>query len=149
MKIIKQKSRRLIALGALGLSAVTVLGTVSLAQTAKQGQRVERRGEQRGQQRGDRMQRMAKELNLTAAQKARLQPILENSRQQMKALRSNTSLSPEQKRTRMRAIHEATQTKIRSILTTDQRRKLDEMKRQRKNHKGWNQPGQWKKGVKR
>jgi len=129
MKTLKPQNKSLIALGALGLAAVTSFGTVAVAGPGKDGAK-------HGQHRGDRMQKMADKLNLTDAQKAKIKPIMENAMQQMKALRDNDKLTREQKRDKMRAIHQATQAKINPILTAAQRQQLAQMKAQRGEHRG-------------
>ena len=93
----------------------------------------------RGGMRGGGM-RMMKELNLTDAQKARLKPIMEAQRDEMKQLREDTSLDRKAKMARMKTMRDATEKKIDAILTADQRKKLvavkAKMKAERKNGRG-------------
>jgi HlyD family secretion protein len=68
--------------------------------------------------------RLVKQLSLTQEQQAKLEPILQDSRQQMMALRD---LPEQERRTRGQKIREATRGKIRAVLTPPQQAKYDEM----------------------
>lgn len=74
--------------------------------------------------------RMAQQLNLSEEQKSTVQTYLEDGRSQFQALRNDTSLSREQKAQRMREIRQQTRDKIRSILTVEQRQKVEELQKQ-------------------
>ena len=67
-------------------------------------------------------------LNLTDDQKAKIKPILENESTQVQALHQDTSLSMQDRRTKMRDIHDSTLSQVRPLLTSDQQTKLDSMK---------------------
>jgi Spy/CpxP family protein refolding chaperone len=67
-------------------------------------------------------------LNLTDDQKAEIKPILENEATQVKSLFQDTSMSPQDRHTKMRGIHDTTMGQIRPLLTSDQQAKLDSMK---------------------
>jgi Spy/CpxP family protein refolding chaperone len=77
------------------------------------------------------MEMMAKYLELTDAQKAKIKPIMEQSQQRAKKVRADKSLSREQKRAKMKAIHEDSWKKINPILTVAQRKKVAEMRKNR------------------
>lgn len=68
-------------------------------------------------------------LNLTEDQKAKLRPILLDERQQMEALRSDTSMTTEQKITKAQQIRDTTSPKIKAILTPEQLQKLSDMQK--------------------
>lgn len=72
------------------------------------------------------LEHMSTELTLTDDQKAKIKPILEEQSKQMQDLREGTSAS-EDRRAKMKQIHENTMSQIRPILTPDQQKKLDEM----------------------
>ncbi|QNI35698.1 hypothetical protein [Edaphobacter albus] len=74
-------------------------------------------------------QRIGKKLNLSADQTAKLEPILAGQQQKIAELRSNTSLTPDQRREQFRAIHQDTQTQLASVLTPDQMQQLRSMRR--------------------
>ena len=76
---------------------------------------------------GGRMRMMGDELGLTDAQKAKMQPILMGSRQQMMALRSNTTLTPAARMAKMQSMRKTMMTKVMAILTPAQRTKLKSM----------------------
>jgi len=69
----------------------------------------------------DRMiQRLTTQLNLTDDQQTKIKPILESQMQQISAVRQDTTLTPEDRRTKMMAIRQATTTQMQGILTPDQ-----------------------------
>jgi Spy/CpxP family protein refolding chaperone len=74
-----------------------------------------------------RLEMMKKHLNLTDDQTAQLKAVLESERGKMEALRSNTSLAPQDRRAQMMAIHEDGTAKIHAFLNPDQKTKFDEM----------------------
>jgi HlyD family secretion protein len=71
-------------------------------------------------------ERLVKALDLSAAQQARLDPILEDSRQQMIALRSAGVSEPERQQ-RAQRIRDATRVRIREILSPEQQVRYDQM----------------------
>ena len=79
------------------------------------------------------LQMLSEKLNLTDEQKTTLKPILEDQALQMKAIHADTSLSEEQKRDKMKAIHETLHDKINAVLTPEQQVKFKQMKHE---HKG-------------
>jgi Spy/CpxP family protein refolding chaperone len=74
-----------------------------------------------------RLQRMTQALNLTEDQQAKIKPILENESTQMQSLRSDTSLSQEDRMAKMKQIRESTTSQINPILTPDQQKQYAEM----------------------
>jgi len=73
---------------------------------------------------------IAKQLNLTPEQKAKLVPILEAEAPKIKALKADTSLSPMQKLDQLRAIHQQADPQVQSILTPQQYMQWEEIRRQ-------------------
>jgi Spy/CpxP family protein refolding chaperone len=71
-----------------------------------------------------RVEHMAKQLNLTDAQKPKVKAILEASEKKMQELHADTSLSQEDRRTKMRAIMEDQHKDIKAILTPEQAEKF-------------------------
>jgi len=59
-------------------------------------------------------------LNLTADQKPKVQAIMEAQRQKIRDLRQDTSLSPEDRKTKMKAIHDDTASQMKAVLTPEQ-----------------------------
>jgi Spy/CpxP family protein refolding chaperone len=68
---------------------------------------------------------LSKKLNLSADQTAKLEPILADRQQKIAALKSNTALSPEERKQQMRTIHQDTKQQLSTVLTPDQ---LQQMK---------------------
>lgn len=75
-------------------------------------------------------QMLSEKLNLTDEQKTKLKPMFEQQGQQMKAVKDDTSLSPEQKKTKMKSIHESFSDQINAVLTPEQQTKFKEMKQE-------------------
>ena len=83
------------------------------------------------------LQMLSEKLNLTDDQKAKVKPVLQDQMQQMKAVREDSSLSEEQKRTKMKSIHESMHEQINAVLTPEQQVKFKQMKQeQMQKHKG-------------
>lgn len=74
-----------------------------------------------------RLQRMSQQLNLSGAQQQQIKPILENESKQMQALRDDTSLSQDDRRSKMMAIRQESSSQIKPILNADQQKQYDEM----------------------
>jgi periplasmic protein CpxP/Spy len=94
-------------------------------------------------QRGNRLEWLSKQLNLTDDQKAKVKPILDDQGKQMRAVREDTSLSQEQKRDKMKEIHEKTDSQINDILTPEQQKKFADLKEQNA-HREANKPDESK-----
>ncbi len=74
-----------------------------------------------------RLQMMTKQLNLTADQQQKIKPLLESESQQMQTLHQDTSLSQEDRMSKMKQIRQGTNEQIKSSLNPDQQQKFDEM----------------------
>jgi len=74
-----------------------------------------------------RLQMMTKQLNLTADQQQKIKPLLESQNQQMQALRADTSLSSEDRMSKMMQIRQSTNDQIKSSLNPDQQQKFEQM----------------------
>ncbi|MFY9905076.1 MAG: hypothetical protein WBX02_20200 [Terriglobales bacterium] len=81
-----------------------------------------------------RTQELTQKLNLTADQQTKVQQILQSESSQMESLRSDSSLSQQDRRSKMMEIHQTTNTQIRALLDADQQKKWDAMQAKR---------GQW------
>lgn len=83
---------------------------------------------------------LTKRLNLTPDQVTQVKAIHADMMSQMKALREDTTTSRQDKRSKMMAIHQASQDKIRNVLNDEQKTKFDamqaHMKAHRQNHHG-------------
>ncbi len=77
--------------------------------------------------------RLAKELNLTPDQRAKVEPILASRDQQFAALRTNNSLAPTDLHKQMRAIQQSTRQQLNSVLTPDQMQQFKSIQQARRN----------------
>jgi len=64
--------------------------------------------------------KVAQELNLTDEQKSKVQAVFQQERQKLQALRADTSLTPDQRRAKVKEIRDEIGTKMKGILTTEQ-----------------------------
>jgi Spy/CpxP family protein refolding chaperone len=110
------------------------VGPTSFAQAAApvaQGQGGMAGGSGMGQMTPEnRLKWMTEKLNLTDDQQAKIKPLLEDETTQMKAVRSDTSLSPQDRHAKMKSINAASTEKINAILTPEQQTKWKEMKQE-------------------
>jgi Spy/CpxP family protein refolding chaperone len=81
-----------------------------------------------------RTQELTKQLKLTSDQQTKVQDILQSEHSRMESLRQDTSLSQQDRRTKMMDIRKNTDTQIRALLDSNQQKKWDEMQANR---------GQW------
>jgi Spy/CpxP family protein refolding chaperone len=73
---------------------------------------------------------LAKRLNLTPDQENQIEPILADRIQQSQAIRSDATLSPKDRAAKMRTLRQDSEAKIKSVLTSDQQQKYDQMRQQ-------------------
>ena len=76
------------------------------------------------------------ELQLTADQKAKLQPIIQDEMAQIDAVRSDTTLSMEQKQAKVQQIKQTSFPKIQAVLTPEQQKKLAELQQRARQQQG-------------
>ena len=76
------------------------------------------------------LQKIAAELKLSDDQKAKIKPILQGEVQELRAVRDDASLPPEQKEAKAKQIHAASKAKIGEILTPEQKDKWAAMKQE-------------------
>src|SRR5438876_5538646 len=75
---------------------------------------------------------LTKRLNLAEDQKNQILPILTERQQQMKSIHEDSSLSQEDRRTKMRSLWEDSNAKIKAVLNDDQKQKYDQMQQERR-----------------
>lgn len=83
-----------------------------------------------------RLDRMARRLNLTDDQKAKIRPILEEEVGKVKEVRADTGLTRQELRTKMQAIRQETHDRIQAILTPEQQKIAEQMRTQRRPRRG-------------
>jgi len=97
-------------------------------------------GGHRGMRGGRHIEMMTKRLNLTPDQVTQVKAIDADTMSQMKALREDSTTAKADKRSKMMEIHQASQDKIRNVLTDEQKTKFDamqaKMQARRQNHRG-------------
>jgi len=77
---------------------------------------------------------LTQKLNLTADQQSKVQQVLQSESSQMESVRSDNSLSQQDRHTKMMAIHQTGDTQIRAVLDPNQQKQWDAMQAKR---------GQW------
>jgi periplasmic protein CpxP/Spy len=81
---------------------------------------------------------LGKKLGLSADQTAKLEPIFAQHRDQVEALRQNTSLTPEQRHAQMRDLNRNTHQQLAGVLTPDQMQQLKQMRKQHRHQQDAN-----------
>jgi protein CpxP len=80
----------------------------------------------------DQIKHLTRKLNLSADQQAKVKPILEDQRNQMEQIRSDSSMSREDRFSKMQSIHESANSQIKGVLNEDQQKKFDEMQKEQR-----------------
>ena len=88
----------------------------------------------------DQLNNLSTKLNLTDAQKPQVKAILQDQQDQMKQVMDNSSGSPDETRAKMREIHEKSATKIRALLTGEQKARFDKMQEEHQKRMGDGHP---------
>lgn len=70
---------------------------------------------------------LGKQLGLSADQVSQIEPIIANRQQQMESLRSDTSLTPRQRRKQMRSIMRDSNSKIEAVMTDSQKQQYEQL----------------------
>ncbi len=76
----------------------------------------------------ERLQQLAKELNLTEAQKTELRPVLRQQVEKLKALRADASLTREQKQEKLKALRGELRQEMKRVLTAEQWEKWQKLR---------------------
>jgi Spy/CpxP family protein refolding chaperone len=132
--------KRLFTIAASGLLVLGMAmgGAQAKAQAGPPGERIGR-GRRMGPD--EELQRLDKALKLSDDQKNQIKPILEDRQQKMQSLRSDTSLSEQDRRSKMRSTFEESNGKIRGLLNDDQKKKFDEMQPHGRGYTQGRRPG--------
>ena len=85
----------------------------------------------RAQEQKSKIPALIAQLDLSEDQKKKLEPIFEEQAKQVKALKENTALSAEEREARMKEINQSSNKQLNQVLTSGQRDKLKELRRQR------------------
>ena len=76
------------------------------------------------------LEKVARQLNLSPEQKLKLLPILRAEAPKVQAIKADTSLSPIQKLEQLKAVHDETDPQVKSILSPDQYQLLQKIRRE-------------------
>ena len=87
-----------------------------------------------------------KQLNLTSEQQAELKKIHESERQDMQALKNNSSLTADQLKAQRQDLHKKYHEQMQSVFTPAQKEQLKKLRAERKEN--GNKKGQWNKDGK-
>jgi len=85
---------------------------------------------------GKRTERLTKQFGLNSDQQQKVLDTLKSEQSQMESLRADSSLSQDDRRTKMMDIHKSTNDELRGILNSDQQKKWDEMQSPREQWRG-------------
>ncbi len=118
------------------LAVLALWGAAGIANAQPQANQDAKPHKGQKAERGDKLKKLAEQLDLTDAQKGLLKPILKDAGESRKALHNDATLTPEQKKEKLKALKADTQTKIEAILTDEQKKKLAALKDKRGEHKG-------------
>ena len=80
----------------------------------------------------NRMERLSKQLNLTAEQQEKIRPILKHEVERIRQVRSNTSLTQGEARRRIARVRRTSNQQIAQFLTPEQKKQLQEMREERR-----------------
>jgi hypothetical protein len=113
--------------------------TAALGFVLSGGVTLAQRGDRQAPNVDEQVKRLADRLNLNTDQQSKIRPILEDQRRQVESLRSDSSLSREDRMAKMRTIRESATSKIKDNLNDDQKKQYDEMRQEMRNRRGQNQ----------
>jgi periplasmic protein CpxP/Spy len=89
-----------------------------------------------------RTEMLTKQLKLTSDQQPKVLDILKTTQSQMQSLRSDSSVSQDDRRSKMMEIHKTSNDQIRALLDPTQQKKWDTMQSKQQQWQGHHQEGQ-------
>lgn len=139
------KSNRLIT---FVLSGAMVLPMAALAQTASSATASGDSGSTAtAPPKQDRGAKFAQELNLTPDQQEALKSIRQNERQQFQSIKNDSSLTPDQKKAKIKELRKTSHEEMMAKLTPEQQQKFKEMRKEHRGHKGHGRKGEATEGT--
>jgi len=91
----------------------------------------------------DQIKHLSKKLNLSDDQQAKLKPIFEEQHKQMEQIHNDSSLSREDRFSKMQALRQSSDTQIKSVLTEEQQKSFDKMRAEQQDRmKQWHRGGE-------
>lgn len=115
------KIQKLLVLGALGLGMLTAASAPVMAKSAAIG--------------AHKGAGLGKQLGLSKDQKSQLKPVRQSAKEQIKAVKADTTLSKTERKARLKAIRADRKSKMNAILTPDQQQKLAALRAERRAQK--------------
>ena len=79
--------------------------------------------------------RLSRKLQLTPEQAAKIEPILQSRMQQMQQLRADNTLAPRDRRAKMHALMQDSNTQLQAVLTDSQKQQYQLMQQQAMQHR--------------
>lgn len=125
--------KRLMGSGFLALAVALLSGPALRAQTSAPQQQTGGQQESTEPRKGDR--EGLRDLDLSNDQKNQIEQIRQNEKQQLEAVRNDPSLTSAQKRQQARAIRHNSNKQISGILTPEQRKKWNKLRRQHRRNR--------------
>jgi Spy/CpxP family protein refolding chaperone len=90
----------------------------------------------------DQIKHLSKKLSLSDDQQAKIKPILEDQRKQMETIHSDSSLSREDRFSKMQELRKSSDDQIKSVLNPDQQKNFEKMRdEQHERMKNWRKGG--------
>jgi periplasmic protein CpxP/Spy len=89
-----------------------------------------------------RTEMLTKQLTLSSDQQAKVLDILKSAQSQMEGLRSDSSMAPQDRRSKMMEIHKTSDGQIRELLDSSQQKKWDAMQSKHEQWQGHHGEGQ-------
>jgi protein CpxP len=90
----------------------------------------------------DQIKHLSKKLNLSDDQQAKLKPIFEDQQKQMEQIHNDSSLSREDRFSKMQALRQSSDTQIKGVLNEEQQKSFDKMRaEQQERMKQWRRGG--------
>lgn len=125
------KMTKTLALAAIVASSLVAAGTLSAQEAPKEKPHGEQHHGGPGGPGGPNAHGMAdmmeKMLKLTDEQKPKVKAIMEDTQQKMQALRTDTKIAPEDKAAKAKELRDATNVKLKEVLTAEQYAKWEKM----------------------
>ena len=130
------------SVGKFAFVVLSLLGTAVAQQNPPPAATGQPQGARRGMSVDDQLKMMTDRLNLTPDQQAKIKPLLEDARTQSQAVMKDDSLAQDDKRAKLRSIHESMNSKIRGVLNDTQKKQLDEIEQEMRDRMRQRQQGE-------
>ena len=129
------------------LSGAMVLPMAALAQTANSAASGDGGSTATAPAKQDRGAKFAQELNLTPDQQEALKSIRQNERQQFQTIKNDSSLTPDQKKAKIKDLRKTSREQMMAKLTPEQQQKFKEMRKEHHGRRGHGRKGEATEGT--